>query len=198
MDKKDADAGLMQRGLLLLGLMALLAGVVLTVVLRRPAQELPAERTHLEWIGVLAAAPQTGFPATLAWSCLPQLREGLPSAQGWLIRYNAALALARRGSPRIPLDVLREMLDEEQQMRNFRATLKTGQEVADESAARRTVINALMGVVEWHKHADAVRAVGADNPELKQVYQAIDQLAHSPNLVVRTEAEKTRQALNRT
>jgi hypothetical protein len=83
-------------------------------------------------------------------------------------------------------------------MRNFRATLEDGRDVADESAARRTVLGALAAVAEWHKHADAVRAVGADNPDLQQVYRAIDKLTHSPNLVVRTEAEKTRQALNRT
>ena len=171
MEKKDTDSGLMLRGLLLLGLMAVLAGIVLYVVLRRPHLETPVEAAH-------AAGPA--------------------SARGWEIRYNATAALARRGSPRVPLDVLREMLDEEQQMRNFRVTLKGGQEVADESAARSTVLSALKATVAWHTHADAVRAVGADNPQLQQVFLAIDKLTHSPNLVVRTEAEKTRQALKRT
>ena len=75
--------------------------------------------------------------------------------------------------------------------------LQDGREVADESAARRTVLAALGALTEWHRHAAAVQAVGADNPQLREVYQAIDRLTQSPNLVVRTEAEKTRQALNR-
>jgi hypothetical protein len=36
MEKKETDSGLMKRGLLLLGLMAVLAGVVLYVILRHP------------------------------------------------------------------------------------------------------------------------------------------------------------------
>jgi hypothetical protein len=94
--------------------------------------------------------------------------------------------------------VLGEMLDEPQQMRNFQATLKGGAVVVDESAARRTVLNALKATIQWHRHAGAVQAVGADNPQLQQVHQAIDKLTHSSNLFVRTEAEKARQALKPT
>jgi hypothetical protein len=199
MPTRESDSGLMQRGLILLGLIAVLAGVVLYVVLRRPPQDLPVDRSRPETVAVLvAAAPQSGFPAALPWAGLPQLASLLPSARGWEIRYNAALALARRGSPHVPLNVLREMLDEDHQMRNFRATLTDGQEIADESAARQTVLSALRALAEWQRHADAVAAVGASNPQLQQVYQALDRLAASSNLVVRTEAEKTRQALNRT
>jgi len=198
MQTKDVDSGLMWRGLLLLVFMALLAGVVLFIALRRPQQELPAERPHAEWLAFLAAAPQAGFPAALAWASLPQLGTALPSVKGWEIRYNAALALARRGSTGLPLGVMREMLDEDQQMRNFRATLADGREVADESAARRTVLNALKALAQWHRHAGAVTAAGANDPALKQVYQAVDRLTYSPNLVVRTEAEKTRKGFNGT
>jgi hypothetical protein len=187
----------MKRGLLLLGLMTVLAGVVLFVLLRRPAQELPVRQGRVEWLAVLAVAPQTPFPANLAWTSLPALASGLPSSRGWEIRYNATLALARKGSPRVPLGVLREMLDEDQQMRNFQATLPGGQQVTDESAARRTVLNALNAVVLWHRHPDAVRAIGPDTPQLRKLYDAIDRLAQSPNLVVRTEAENTRKALGR-
>ena len=49
----------------------------------------------------------------------------------------------------------------------------------------------------WHRHADAVKAVGADRPALTQVYQAVDRLTQSSNLVVRTEAEKTRQQIRK-
>src|SRR5437764_13787265 len=87
MQTKNADSGLMRRGLLLLGLMAVLAGVVLYIVLRRPQGEVPPERLHPEWLALLATAPQAGLPATIAWTGLPQLETALPSAAGWEIRY---------------------------------------------------------------------------------------------------------------
>ena len=191
---KDADSGLMRRGLLLLAGMTALAGVVLFIALRRPAQEMPAERPHPEWLALLGAAPQTGFPANVAWGSLPPLATAMPSAPGWEIRYNAALALARRGSAQLPLGLMREMLDEQQQMRNFRAVLADGRQVADETAARETVLSALKALTQWHQLAPAV-TTERNNPALKEVYQAVDRLTQSANLVVRTEAEKTRQAL---
>jgi hypothetical protein len=89
------------------------------------------------------------------------------------------------------------MLDEDRQMLNFRATLSDGHEVPDEGAARRIVLGALKALAEWEHHADAVKTVGANNPGLLQIQQAVERLTHSPNLVVRTEAEKTRQTFQR-
>jgi len=183
---------------MLLGLMVLLTSVVLYVALRRPQQEAPVERAHPEWLAALGIAPQSSLPAALPWTSLPGLATGLPSAPGWEIRYNAVVALARRGSPALPLAQMREMLDEDQQMRNFRATLADGRDVPDETAARRTVLNALKALAQWHTHAAALKAMGPDDLALAQVYRAVDQLTHSPNLVVRTEAEKTRQGFKRT
>jgi hypothetical protein len=194
---RDADSGLRRRGLLLLVAMTALAGVVLFIVLRRPAQETPAERPHPEWLAVLAASPQSPFPANVAWTALPPLATALPSAAGWEIRYNAALALARRGSAQLPLGLMREMLDEQQQMRNFRAVLADGHQVADETAARKTVLSALKALTQWHQHPAAVRSAGPNNPALTEVYQAVDRLTQSPNLVVRTEAEKVRRELKK-
>lgn len=192
---KDADSGLMRRGLLLLAAMTALAGVVLFIALRRPAQDIPVERPHPEWLAVLGAMPQMAFPANVAWASLPPLATALPSAPGWEIRYNAALALARRGSAQLPLGLMREMLDEEQQMRNFRAVLADGRQVADETAARQTVLSALKALALWHHHATAGSVAGRHNPALTEVYQAVDRLTQSTNLVIRTEAEKTRQEL---
>jgi hypothetical protein len=193
MPTKAADTGLMIRGLVVLGFLTVLACVVLFVALGRPTQELPSQRLHSEWLTPLAAAPQAGFPAGLAWSGMSELGQALPSARGFEIRYNATIALARRGSPTLPFDVLREMLDEDRQMLNFRATLADGREVPDEGAARRTVLGALKALAEWQHHPDVVKAVGASDPGLLQVQQAVERLTHSSNLVVRTEAEKTRQ-----
>src|SRR5262249_19030968 len=73
--------------------------------------------------------------------------SGPQSPRGWQVRSNAVLSLARRGSPHVQdpeiWDTLREMLDEDQQLRNFRARLSDGREVPDQTAARLTVIDAL-------------------------------------------------------
>jgi hypothetical protein len=92
---------------------------------------------------------------------------------------------------------MREMLDEDQQMRNFRETLADGRQVSDESAARRTVLSALKALAQWHGHPGALPKEGAANPALVQVYQTVDRLTRSSNLVVRTEAEKTRKDFKR-
>lgn len=195
---KDADSGLMRRGLVLLALMTALAGVVLFVALRRPAREAPREQPRPEWVAMLGVAPPAAFPTSVPWGAMPELATALPSAPGWQIRYNAVRTLALRGSPHLSLDILREMLDEERQMRNWRAVLTDGRQVPDEDAAHQMVVIALKALTRWHQHADAVHVTEQSNPTgLKQVYQAVDRLTQSANLVVRTEAEKTRQELKK-
>lgn len=111
---------------------------------------------------------------------------GPRSGPGWEIRYNAALALARRGSDQTPLDLLAEMLDEDQQRRNARLKLNQA-DVPDEAAARTTVLGALDAVVALHRQ----------QPKLKlgPIDTALAKLEQSPNIVVRTEALKARNAL---
>jgi hypothetical protein len=179
---------------LLLAMMAALAGVVLFSIFYQPSQEVPVETLRPEYVAPLVASPTAAFPGTLSWGALYQLGEALPSPPGWEIRYNATVALARHGSPKVRLEVLREMLDEPRQMRNFRSTLADGREVPDEAAARRTVLGALKAVREWHRHPDAVKAIGSDDPRLQMVHAAVGLLTQSPNEAVREEAEATRQA----
>src|SRR5262249_59428638 len=69
---------------------------------------------------------------------------------GLLIRYNAALALARRGSDQARLDLLRDMLHDEQQLQLFRTKLKDGRDVPDETAARTATVNALHAIAALH------------------------------------------------
>ena len=80
------------------------------------------------------------------------------------------------------------MLDEEQQMHNFRIAIAPGKEVADEYAARRTVLDALKAFDDWQKHKEAVQAA-RDNPGLACVHTAIDKLTKSGNEVLRNEAQ---------
>jgi hypothetical protein len=165
------------------------------MLMRGTRQEIPSEKQRPDVVASLVAAPASGLPAV--WAALYQFGETLPSPRGWEIRYQATTTLARRGSTRVPFATLAEMLDEDRQMKNFRARLKDGREVPDEAAARQTVLSALKAVLEWHKHKEAVQAVGPSDPGLQRVYTAIDKLTHSPNLVVKTEAANARLSLKK-
>jgi hypothetical protein len=190
------DRGLVQRGLIMLGFMLALVTLVLLVLWRRPTAPEQKATEHPELVALSVPNPGAVFPAHVNWAALAKLSEMLSSSPGWEIRYNAAIALARRGSVNVPLDILASMLDEQRQMRNFRAKLADGTEVADEVAARRTVLNALQAVMEWHKFKAAVDKVGKDNPaELRMVYAAIECLVHSSNAVLKEEAEKAKKEL---
>ncbi len=165
----DGNAALRTRGLLLFGLIAVIAAVVLLVLLRLPSQATPQ-------------APPEGVA---------------PSAPGWEIRYQATVALARRGSDKVPLDTLREMLDERKQLRNCVTKLQSGEEVSNEAAARTNVISALKAIVEWNKTDGAARERKEQPEEVEKLYEAIDKLRESPNAPLRAEAEKAREVLGR-
>ena len=86
----------------------------------------------------------------------PSAVTGPKSPAGWEIRYNATLALARRGSPHVKdpevWDSLLEMLDAEQQLRNFRNKTEDGRRSRPTKTARTpTVISALQAVQELHR-----------------------------------------------
>jgi hypothetical protein len=192
-----ADTKIVQRGLLLLLLVGTLAGTVLVIMLRRPGRAETASSPRVENLAPFLVVPPTDFPASLTWSALFQVGEALPSAPGWEIRYTATRVLALRGSTKMPLDILCEMLDEDRQLRNFQVKLATGKTIADEAAAQQEVLIALKAVSEWHSHADAVKAVGAENPQLHKVYQAVEKLKQSSNNVVRTRAQETYLSLGK-
>jgi hypothetical protein len=125
------------------------------------------------------AAPAASAPA------------GPKSVSGWQVRYNAVLALARRGSPHVKdpdvWDTLTDMLDEGQQLRNFRVQLSNGRDVPDETAARLTVIAALRAVQELHRKQPGMDLSGLKEP--------IAKLAASANVPVNTEAKQAQLAL---
>jgi hypothetical protein len=202
------DSGLWKRGILLLALVGVIATVALVVALRRPSSAVtenapvcPEFLTPM--LCVPAAAGTAPFPAAYNWGVLQQVAQNSPSPKGWEIRYNATLALARKGSPNLPFDIAAEMLDEKQQMLNFSMCLKNGKMAVDEAAARRTVINALEAIVEWYKHPDRPKKFAGKNADeekkyeagFAQVTQAVEQLSESANNVLRTEAIKALQVL---
>lgn len=192
------DQALARRGLFLLifmlGLMALVGFILFRRETQPNAEQALAPQSDL----VALSVPNTlaTFPGQVNWASLYKLGEVLPSAPGWEIRYNATIALARLGSKKLPLANMREMLDEKRQMRNFHVRLDNGQEVPDEAAARRTVLNALQALLEWHKNKEAVKIATEDQSgELSRVYAAVRQLTGSSNATLREEAEKTKKEL---
>jgi hypothetical protein len=151
------------------GLVAALAAVVAVIWLRWPGQTLPPEP-----------------PGDLR-----------PSARGWKIRYNANVSLAAIGSDKVRLDLLREMLDENQQLVNFRVKLQNGKDVPDENGARSAILTTLRAITEWHKKRDVRQAYRADRDKLDKVYAAIAALAEkSPNPVVQSAAKRTQDAVS--
>lgn len=115
---------------------------------------------------------------------------GPKSPTGWQVRYNAAQALAHRGSEQakdpVVWETLLEMLDEDQQLRNFTQS-RNGRDVCDTTAARLTVIGALKAVIELHR-----RQPGHDLSGLKE---PIAKLTQSTNVPVKTEAKQAQLIL---
>ncbi len=123
----------------------------------------------------------------------PSEVTGPSSPAGFEVRYNAVIALARRGSDKIKderaWETLKEMLDEDQQLRNFKHELPNKQKVSDPGAAHLTMITALKAINELHR-----RRPDMDLSELKP---AIEKLTHSHNLGLSTEAKRTQQLLQK-
>src|SRR5262249_52273622 len=111
------------------------------------------------------------------------------SAQATEIRYNAAGALARRGSESVRLDLLAEMVDEGRQARDFFLKDKNGKERPDEDTARTTILNALQAVAELHRRRP--------EQKLSVLRPAVERLRGHSDSSVRSEAERTLQVLER-
>lgn len=189
----DDNTGMVQRGLFLFALLGGIAVVTLFAIFYNPQEELkPAPPA--EFAVTLVGVPTVGFPGSVTWLAVHQLGAVMPSAPGWQIRYNATRALAHRGSSRVPLDILAEMLDEEQQMRNNIA-VHDGKRVVDEASAHFIVIGGLKAVRAWHKFPDAVAA--ANHADLRQVQHAVERLVQSGNPAVQAEAKETWHAMEK-
>src|SRR5262249_1868906 len=111
------------------------------------------------------------------------------SEPGWETRYTATVALARRGSDLVKdrLSVFVEMLDEEQQLQNFRTKLKDGREAPNEVEAFQTLTNGLKALVELHRKRPDM--------DLSSLYPAVTKLTQSPNAALRNEATHAKLGL---
>jgi hypothetical protein len=116
--------------------------------------------------------------------------EGSDPVQALEVRYNATVAQARRGSDRVQMKLLQDMLDEQQLAKTFRVKPQEGQtsgSKVDESAVRLTLINALKAIVELHRKQP--------DRDLSPLIPALKELKQSGILEFRTEAAKTLSAL---
>ncbi len=192
------ESGLVQRGLILFAGLALIAGVILFIIFSQPGEKkTKPQNLQAHHLAVLAVSPTNSFPGNLPWAPLVQILDAMPSSKGRDIRYNATIALARRGSEKLNFAVLLEMLDEKKQMLNFQEETKDGTIVVNETKARRTVILALKAFSAWHKQNEGNKKFGANSADLININRAVDQLTKSSNPVVRTEAERLRKQLEK-
>ncbi len=186
------DKALVVRGLLLFTGIGILAASVLAIVFWRSHTATPPFAAQPEQHIPAVMIPHVGsFPANVNWFAIQQLGETMPSAPGWDIRYNAATAYLRRGSTSVPWHLVREMLDERQQMRNNRVRLIDGRDVYDEAGAREKMLIALKALAAWHdkRKVDQNRDVPND---LREIYSMVDRLAESEFPEMKIQAEKAR------
>jgi len=148
-----------------------------------------SENEHFEQVLVKLASDNGHGEESLARMREAEGRaeETITAVPGLKVRYNATVALARKGSAKTRLDVLAEMLDEDKQRENFRLKRDDGQEVADESTISITLVTALKAIVELRR-----RSPGRD---LSSLAPALEKLAQNPNMALRSEATRTRFAL---
>ncbi len=109
--------------------------------------------------------------------------------RGLEVRYHAALALARRGSAKVPLHLLQQMLSEEQLAKDLRLRNKDGRDVPDREAAQATLANALKAITELHRRQP--------DRDLSALRPALRQLTQSPQAALRVEAERVLQLVSK-
>jgi len=133
------------------------------------------------WLAPLGCNSSSSPPAAVS---------GPASADGWEIRYTAAMSLARRGSDKLkdPVvqDIYLEMLDEQQQLRNARRNIN-GKEITDLAGASGTVYGALDSLAECHRLNKTA--------DLSPFKAAIDKLTASSNPSIAKKAKSVREAL---
>jgi hypothetical protein len=116
----------------------------------------------------------------------------LTKKRGYHVRPQAAIALARRGSPQAPLDLLAEMLDDEALRQIFvLQDRKTGAESPNEGLVALTVTEALKALARLREK------LPEDTRLAERFGPALDRLAQHRNAAIRMEAERTKAAFGR-
>jgi hypothetical protein len=147
-------------------------------------------RGEAEMAGLLDEKPDEGgsLLGSLFKRDIPHTRT-LVKRPGFQVQVNATIALARRGSPRVSLGMLQEMLDPPLLRERFvLQDRSTGQEQPDEAVVVNTLVNALKAAAELHRKRPEM------DPSLLR--PLIDRLAGDSNKAVQAEAVQTQIALD--
>jgi hypothetical protein len=151
----------------------------------------PAERTQIESIlDRLSYDDGQGEDAAAPWSIGADNQiasHTISKSPGLRIRFNASVALARRGSDKVRPAILRQMLDEDGLGNSFTIRLEDGKEVTDEALVAATVSAALGGLAMLHE----------TRPEknLADFHPVLHKLEQSANKDLSAEATQTLQAI---
>ena len=114
--------------------------------------------------------------------------RSLTTKPGSKVQANAVIALARRGCPEVPLNLLEMMLSPDELRRTFvLQPKKGGPDRPDEGLVYVTVTNALKAVTALHKKCPRL--------DLSGLRPAVDKLTQDNNPAVQVEAQATQQAL---
>ena len=192
------DSGLWKRGVILFALLGLISSIVLLILFSGSENKPNSEALKADHVVAAMPAPVAPVPAGIPWGGYYVLSSELPSPDGWQIRYSAALALARRGSKKLPLHLMCEMLDEHRQQINYRKISPDGSAQYDQSAAQQVIVNSLRFFVEWHKKTKVDKKFDPENADLQKVFLAIHALAQSSNESIKLEANKALNELGQT
>jgi hypothetical protein len=114
--------------------------------------------------------------------------KAITKTPGLRTRFNAVLALAHRGSAKVRLGVLQQMLDEPSLRENFLIEGKGGARTPDEPMIQQTIEAALQALVRLHDRQPTL--------DLSSFTPALDTLAKNGNIAIRTEAVRVQQALS--
>jgi hypothetical protein len=107
---------------------------------------------------------------------------------GFKVQANAVIALARRGCPEVPLNLLEMMLDPDELRRTFVLQPKKGGPARpDEGLVNLTVTSALKAVVPLHQKCPRL--------DLSGLRPAVDKLTQDGNPAVQVEARAAQLAL---
>lgn len=109
---------------------------------------------------------------------------------GMIVRVNATIALARRGSPKVRLGMLQDMLNEAGLRDTLQLEEPDGRHVPNEAKVELILTGTLKALAELHRRCPSY--------DLTSLRPLIDKLADNPNPVVHNEARQVRDALGPT
>jgi hypothetical protein len=109
---------------------------------------------------------------------------------GFRVQANATIALARRGSPRVRRELLRELLDPDQLRQLFVVQeRKSGREQPEEDLVANTLVNALKAVAELHQQRPEM--------DLSELRPLVDRLTGDSNKTIQAEARHAQLSLGK-